>query len=210
MAGIRRPGILLAAGAFLGTVAIAAIPEAARTEPLYGQAGGSPVPAKTGKTVDRVPAAAVGSWTWGSVNPGRYVNRVTGEYAGHAGGGAVSYLFSPDGTFRRYVLIHLGAGFANENVFSAMEGRVSFNESAGTFTLRFTKGTITFEKKSGMTKRPLTREDMERGGTVFTYRFEKDEDGKVSLWVNDRDKAAREGRAFRRDVDTETKGDRGK
>lgn len=180
-----------ARGATVGIITAAALigfPETAGTTPIYG----------------RVPAAMAGTWTWGSVNPGRYVNKVTGEYAGHAGGGAVSHTFSPDGTYRRYVLIHMGAGYSNESVFSAMEGRVTVNEAAGTFTLRMTKGQISFEKKSGITRRPLSREDMERGGTVFTYRLEKDEDGKPRLLVNDRDKPASEGRAFYRETVADT------
>jgi hypothetical protein len=77
-----------------------------------------------------------------------------------------------------------------------MEGTVDFDEAAGTFTVRMTKGTITFEKGSSMTKRPLTQKGMEQGGTVFTYRLEKDDKGNPVLRVNDKDKPASEGRRF--------------
>ena len=170
--------------------------------PAPGQTGGLAVrtDSKKSAAVARVPAPLVGSWTWGSVNPGRYVDRNTGKYLGHAGGGAVSYVFSADGTFRRYVLIDSGAGFSNDSIFSSMQGKAEFDEAAGTFTLRFSKGEITFEKKSGMTRRPLTKEDMERGGTVFTYVLERDGDGNATLHVNDRDKPAKDGRQFRKDA----------
>ena len=181
------------ATAFLGTV----------LPPVYGQQqaaamqGKKPAPSRQ---AGRVPAALVGSWTWGSVNPGRYVDKVTGEYVGHAGGGAISYTFGKDGSYKRYVLIHLGAGSGNESTFSNIEGTVDFDEAAGTFSIRLTKGTITFEKRSGMTKRPLTQKGMEQGGTVFTYRLDKDESGRTVLLVNDKDKPASEGRRFYKDA----------
>lgn len=149
----------------------------------------------------KVPMGVIGTWTWGTVNPGRYVNKITGEYAGHAGGGAVSHTFAADGTYTRYVLIQPGAAFPGESIFSVIRGKVTFNESAGTFTVRFTRGEISFEKRSGITRRPLSREDMERSGTVFTYRLEKGKNGTVSLFVNDRIKPAKEGREFHRDSD---------
>jgi hypothetical protein len=130
------------------------------------------------------------------MNPGRYVDKRTGEYVGHAGGGSISYTFNKDGSHKRYVLIDLGAGWGNESTFSAMEGTVDFDEAAGTFTVRMAKGTITFEKGSSMTKRPLTPKGMEQGGTVFTYQLEKDEKGNPVLRVNDKDKPASEGRRF--------------
>jgi hypothetical protein len=149
-----------------------------------------------------VPAALVGSWTWGSVNPGRYVDKVTGDYVGHAGGGATSYTFGKDGSHKRYVLIDMGAGWGNETVFSAMEGTATFDEAAGVFKVRLTKGTITFKKRSGTTKRKLTQEDLDRGGTEFTYRLEKDDKGTPYLLVNDKGKPASEGRRFNKDVES--------
>jgi hypothetical protein len=149
----------------------------------------------------RVPAALVGTWVWGVANPGKYVNPATGEYAGHAGGGAVSYTFGKGGTYKRYTLIHFGAGFSNESIFSSMEGTTDFNEAAGTFTIRFIRGQITFEKKSGMQKRPLSRQDMEQGGTTFTYSLQKDENGTTVLLVNDKGKPASEGRRFYKEVE---------
>lgn len=169
---------------------------------LYGQqpgarsAGKKPAAARKG----RVPAALVGTWTWGSVNPGRYVDKTTGDYVGHAGGGAVSYTFSGDGTHKRYVLIHFGAGFSNESIFSAMEGTADFDEAAGTFTVHLTRGQITFEKKVGLQKRPMSREDLERSGSAYTFRLEKEKDGTTVLMVNDKGKPASEGRRFRKDT----------
>jgi hypothetical protein len=174
------------AGAALAMAAVIAFPQTAR-------------PAL--QDSKKVPAAVVGSWTWGTVSPGRYVNKITGEYVGHAGGGAVSHFFAADGTYTRYVLIQPGAAFPGESIFSVIKGKVTFNESAGTFTIRLTKGEISFEKKSGITRRPLSREDMERSGTVFTYHLEKGENGSVRLFVNDRGKPAKEGREFRKDSD---------
>jgi hypothetical protein len=167
---------LVAAAATVATVFLgtAALP------PVYGQRSGSKKPAASQQPAGRVPAALVGSWTWGAANPGRYVDKITGEYVGHAGGGAVSYTFGKDGTHKRYVIIHFGQGFGNESTFSAMEGTVDFDEAAGTFTVRLTKGNITMERK----------------GTVFTYRLDKDEVGRTVLLVNDKDKPASEGRRF--------------
>lgn len=189
----------VAAAAVLAGTAASLPAASAQTQAAPASASGKQK-GESKKPVGRVPAALVGSWTWGVANPGRYVSRTTGEYVGHAGGGAVSYEFGADGTFRKYVIIHLGAGFSNESTFSAMEGRVDFNEAAGTFKVNFTKGSITFEKKSGMTKRPLTQEDMERAGTVFNYRHEKDEQGRLFLLVSDRDKPVSEGRQFNKDT----------
>ena len=188
---------LVAAAATVATVFLgtAALP------PVYGQRSASKKPVASRQQAGRVPAALVGTWTWGVANPGRYVDKVTGEYVGHAGGGAVSYTFHKDGTHQRYVIIHFGKGFSNESTFSAMEGTADFDEAAGTFTIRLTKGNITFEKKAGMTKRPLSREDMERNGTVFTYRLDKDEIGRTVLLVNDKDKPASEGRRFYKETE---------
>jgi hypothetical protein len=132
------------------------------------------------------------------------VDKVTGEYVGNAGGGAISYTFGKDGSHKRYVLIHFGAGFSNESIFSAMEGTVDFDEAAGTFVVRLTKGNITFEKKSGLTKRPLSREELERGVNEFTYRLEKDDKGNPVLLVNDKGKPASEGRRFYRDTESKS------
>jgi hypothetical protein len=198
---------LVAAAATVATVFLgtAALP------PVYGQRNGSKNPASSARQqTGRVPAALVGTWTWGVANPGKYVDKVTGEYVGHAGGGAVSYTFGKDGTHKRYVIIHFGKGFGNESTFSAMEGTADFDEAAGTFTVRLTKGNITFEKKAGMTKRPLSREDMERNGTVFTYRLDKDEVGRTVLLVNDKNKPASEGRRFYKETDNTATGTNGK
>lgn len=204
MARFRNTGSVWVTGAVLVAAAVVPLPEAAQSSPLDWQQGTASVSeSKKQRANGRIPAAVVGSWTWGTVNPGRYVSKTTGEYLGHSGGGAVSYLFSADGTFKRYVLIDSGAGFSNESIFSAMEGKATFNESAGTFTLRFIKGTISFEKTSGITRRPLTREDMERGGTVFTYRLEKDKEGNASLIINDPGKETKEERTFRKDKQAE-------
>lgn len=192
MSGFGRISGIRAAGFLLATAAVFSLPERTKTAPI----------------IDRIPAAMVGIWTWGTVNPGRYVNKSTGEYMGHAGGGAVSHMFSADGTYRRYVLIDSGAGFSNESIFSVMEGKITVNESAGTFTLRFTKGNISFEKTSGITRRPLTKEDMERGGTVFTYHLEKDDNGNPILMVNDRGKPAKDGRIFRKDLSSASSGEK--
>jgi hypothetical protein len=151
-----------------------------------------------------IPAALVGSWTWGSVNPGRYVDKVTGDYVGHAGGGATSYTFDKDGSHKRYVLIDLGAGFGNETVFSTMEGTATFDEAAGVFKVRLTRGTVTFKKRSGTTRRKLTQEDMDRAGNEFTYRLEKDDKGTPYLMVNDKGKPASEGRRFYKDVESKS------
>lgn len=170
---------------------------------VYARQAGAPKPATAAKASKaargRVPAALVGSWTWGTVNPGRYVDKVTGEYVGNAGGGAISYTFGADGSHKRYVLIQLGAGFSNESVFSAMEGTVDFDEAAGTFSINLTKGTVTFEKPSGRTKKPLTKEGMAQGGNTFAYRLEKDEDGRQYLLVSDKGKPVAEGRRFYKD-----------
>ena len=196
---MTRSGIKDAAAvgaASLAAVVLLAAPSRVYAQPKGTAAGGGikkPAPAARRA---RVPAALVGTWVWGSVNPGRYVNPTTGEYVGHAGGGAISYTFATDGAHQRYVLIHFGAGFSNESTFSSMEGTADFDEAAGTYTVRFTRGQITFEKKSGMQRRPLSREDMERNGTVFTYRLGKDENGDTVLMVNDRNKPAAEGRRF--------------
>lgn len=202
--GTRRsaiPNIAAAACFAAATGAWLPAAEAQRHDPKPPPSTAGP---SGGKTVSRerkprVPAALVGTWTWGSVNPGRYVNKSTGEYLGHAGGGAISYTFAADGVHKRYVLIHFGAGFSNESTFSAMDGTADFDEAAGTFSVRFSRGQITFEKKRGMEKRPLSREDMERGGTVFTYRLGKDEAGTPVLYVNEAGKPATEGRRFYRD-----------
>jgi hypothetical protein len=193
--------VAAAATAFLGTALPPAYGQKQEAQAAAKQGSRNKKPAPSRQQAGRVPAALVGSWTWGSVNPGRYVDKRTGEYVGHAGGGAISYTFGKDGSYKRYVLIHFGAGFSNESTFSAMEGTVDFDEAAGTFTIRMRKGTITFEKRSGMTKRPLSREDMERSGTVFTYRLDKDETGRTVLLVNDKDKPASEGRHFVKDTE---------
>jgi hypothetical protein len=195
--GIACAAILTAVTAMLAPSArVDARPQGATTtRATRGKAEKPKAPRKA-----RVPAELVGTWTWGGVNPGRYVSKTTGEYVGHAGGGAISYTFGADGTHHRYVLIHFGAGFSNESIFSSMDGTADCDEAAGTFTIRFTRGNITFEKKSGMQKRPLSREDMERGGTEFTYRLQKDEDGKTVLFVNDKGKPATEGKRFYREA----------
>ncbi len=149
----------------------------------------------------RVPAELVGSWTWGTVNPGRYVDKVTGDYVGHTGGGATSYTFGKDGSHSRYVLIDLGAGFGNETVFSTMVGTADFDEAAGILKVRLRKGTVSFKKRSGTTRRKLTQEDLDRGGTEFVYRLEKDDKGTPYLLINDKGKPVSEGRRFYKDVE---------
>ena len=197
-------------GGVMGVTLIAATAACLASAPrsVYGQPRQQRAASGAGKKAAaapsrqaRVPAALVGTWVWGAANPGKYVNRATGEYVGHAGGGAVSYTFTPEGTYRRYVLIHFGAGFSNQSTFSSMEGTAAFDEAAGTFTLRLSRGQITFEKKAGMQKRPLSREDMERAGTVFSYRLDKDEEGRTVLMVNDKGKPASEGRRFYKEGD---------
>ena len=201
-------GAFLATTVFLGTPSLLCGQERASA----GRSGGKKTAARkasasksiTSKAAARrarVPAALVGTWVWGVANPGKYVNPATGEYVGHAGGGAVSYTFAKDGTHRRYTIIHFGAGFSNESIFSSMEGTADFDEAASTFTVHLTHGQITFEKKKGMEKRPLTREDMERAGAVFTYRLQKDESGRTILMVNDKGKPASEGRHFYKEAD---------
>jgi hypothetical protein len=192
--------ISFAAAAVLVAAACLAAP--ARIQGQVTKAKTVKSPAAT-RPAGRVPAALAGTWTWGTVSPGRYVDKVTGDYVGHAGGGATSYYFGKDGSHKRCVLIHMGAGFGNESIFSAMEGTADFDEGAGTFKVRLTKGTITFEKRSGMTKRALTREDLERGGTEFTYRLEKDDKGNPYLLVNDKGKPASDGRRFNKDAEGE-------
>ena len=91
------------------------------------------------------------------------------------------------------------AGIITQDEFQLIERGLREAEgewAAGTFTIRLTKGTITFEKGSSITKRPLTQKGMEQGGTVFTYRLEKDDKGNPVLRVNDKDKPASEGRRF--------------
>ena len=111
LATMRR----LAAGTVLATTATFLTPPAL----LYGQDGprnGGKKPAVVQKT-GRVPDALVGSWTWGAMNPGRYVDKRTGEYVGHAGGGSISYTFNKDGSHKRYVLIHLRGLWEREHLF---------------------------------------------------------------------------------------------
>jgi hypothetical protein len=143
-----------------------------------------------------LPAGIAGDWFWGTVSPTRYRDRNTGDLLGHGYSGALSYVFEPDGTYKRYFYLETRVIDETSSLFSASEGTVTF--TGDTFTLKPTKGTYRFI--DGPRKKPREREmrqdELERPGLVFTWRLDRPEkDGPPVLMVG---KEGEEPRAFKR------------
>ena len=150
-----------------------------------------PAPASRAATV---PAELVGDWFWGNISPTRYWNRDTGEFLGHGYSGALSYVFEKDGTYKRYFYLETRLGGDVSGIFSASEGRVTFD--GDTFTLKPTKGTYRFtDGRSKKTEREMRQDELERPGLTFKWRLEHKAGVPPTLMIG---KAGEDARAFAR------------
>lgn len=169
-----------------------------------------PSPAKATAPAPRpgkiaVPAEALGEWFWGTTSPLTYRDALTGDYVGQGYGGALTYIFYKNGTYKRYFFLETRLGSDYSSIFSASEGTVSF--SADTFTLKPTKGNYRFSKGKDkpVRERPMEQDELERPGLTFSYKFKKEDGDKAVMLVNQKDAKDEEARIFQRSGDADKK-----
>jgi hypothetical protein len=150
---------------------------------------------KPATTAAKIPSSLVGEWFWGTVSPSYYVDKNTGAFLGNSTGGGQTLIFKANGTYQRYVLIQTRLSLSTSEVFAASQGTVTFDESKGAFTLHPKKGEYTFKDGSNTRRRPMEKDELERAGLQFTYRFVK-EDKSTYLYVAKKGEKPDEARCF--------------
>lgn len=182
--GLARLGLAAMGGAILAAVCLGRVAVAQE---------GTAKPSPTASA--KIPSSLVGEWFWGTVSPSYYVDKNTGAFLGNSTGGGQTLIFKANGTYQRYVLIQTRLSMSTSEVFAASQGTVTFDESKGAFTLHPKKGEYTFKDGSSTRRRAMEKNELERAGLQFTYRFAKD-DKNTYLYVAKKGEKPDEARRF--------------
>ena len=154
---------------------------------FVGAAGQSRAQPPTASEPRAVPAGVRGAWKW-----------ATHESADPHPGGTLAvgsfFHFDDDGTFAHYAFVSTRCEGRAAQTWTYLQGTVSFDAAAGTFSLHPTTGrcrTSDNRSRENNADREMTPQELSRHASTYTWRITSDGAGKPVLLAGPTDEGGR-------------------